>query len=73
MTARDLIIERARLNNWQVREYRDAVTVSKAGKSISVRFSKTGGVTRVSSRMAPVHGRDKLGQVLRLMGTLTIE
>lgn len=72
-SAREQILQRARLNNWRAAEYKDAVTVSKEGRTISVRFGKDGHVTRVSTRMAVVAGRGKLEKVLRLMGTVTIE
>ena len=74
MTAREQIIERARLNNWTVAEQGSvSLTVRKLGHWIAVRFGVRGQITRVSSNTAQFSGSDKLGQVLRLMGTVTIE
>lgn len=74
LTAREQIADRARLNNWNVSDHGPgSITVSKLGHWITVRFGRRGEITRVSSNTAQFRSGDKLGQVLRLMGTLTIE
>lgn len=73
LSPREQIIKRARLNNWQLDEQgAGALRVSKNGHWISVRFGRRGQITHVGSSTAQFTRGDKLGQVLRLMGTLPI-
>lgn len=73
MSPREQVLQRAARNRWEVAEHGSgAMTVSKRGHWIAITFAKNGGISKVSSSTAQFTGDDKLGQVLRLMGTLPI-